>query len=54
MDAKTKATLDQFANMLAQANSTIAVLCGEIAERDERISALIKQIDELTPVAESA
>ncbi|MGH6625150.1 MAG: hypothetical protein ACRECD_01160 [Burkholderiaceae bacterium] len=47
MDQKTQAIINQLVAQRNQAHDTVAHLCGEIAERDEKIALLQKELDSL-------
>lgn len=51
MDKKTQAILNELAHQRNQYADAVAMLSGEIAERDEKIAELQARIAELAPVS---
>ena len=51
MDKKTQAIINELAHQRSQYADAVAMLSGEVAERDEKIAELAKRIEELTPKA---
>ena len=52
MDKKTQAIINELAHQRNQYADAVAMLSGEIAERDARIAALELQVADLTPAPE--